>query len=314
MIAQLRFRFAPVRFIVQLLSLLALNGLFLSILMPELGLKPLAIPIPALVSINSPTSMFYNVLDVAQLSLSEPVVPWLALGILFLIGAVLGRAFCGWVCPIGFLQDLITMVKGDLNMIAPRTHNQLRRIKYVLLAATFFVSGTLALSLYLGAGAQYRSALGIFAQGPFVQFSPDSIIFGTVPSLVLRARDGFAAFVASPPNINQIWSAILSVPSLLAFKILIIVGFVYAAYRVPRFWCRYLCPTGATLGVFQKYSFLGIKRDPVKCSKCPHCEVACPMQIKILDLPWEKFNDSECILCMECVDSCPHSSLSPKFP
>jgi polyferredoxin len=38
------------------------------------------------------------------------------------------------------------------------------------------------------------------------------------------------------------------------------------------------------------------------------------MQINILDLPWEKFNDPECIMCMECVDACPHGSLSPKFP
>ncbi len=68
------------------------------------------------------------------------------------------------------------------------------------------------------------------------------------------------------------------------------------------------------MAIFQRYSFAGIKRDPVKCMKCPHCEVLCPMQISILDLPWEKFNDPECILCMECVDACPHGSLSLKFP
>jgi ferredoxin-type protein NapH len=93
-----------------------------------------------------------------------------------------------------------------------------------------------------------------------------------------------------------------------------LVGFFVAAWKVPRFWCRYACPTGAMMAIFQKYSLAGIKRDPVKCMKCPHCEVKCPMQINILDLPWEKFNDPECIMCMECVDACPHGSLSPKFP
>jgi polyferredoxin len=68
------------------------------------------------------------------------------------------------------------------------------------------------------------------------------------------------------------------------------------------------------MAVFQKYSYAGIKRDPVKCQKCPHCEIRCPMQINILDLPWEKFNDPECIMCMECVDACPHGSLGLKFP
>src|SRR5207253_3487391 len=53
---------------------------------------------------------------------------------------------------------------------------------------------------------------------------------------------------------------------------------------------------------------------PIKCSECKECETACPMQIPILDLDWKKFNDSECILCMACIDACPAGALSPKFP
>jgi polyferredoxin len=67
------------------------------------------------------------------------------------------------------------------------------------------------------------------------------------------------------------------------------------------------------MGIFSRFSLLGMSRNPLKCEKCPDCEKKCPMQIKILDLPWEKFNDQECILCMECVDACPHGAMKAKF-
>jgi polyferredoxin len=111
-----------------------------------------------------------------------------------------------------------------------------------------------------------------------------------------------------------LWEWLRSIPLLIVAELIILVVFFYGAYRVPRFWCRYICPVGAKMAPFQKYSFLGMKRDPVKCSKCPHCEAACPMQIRILSLPWEKFNDPECILCGDCADACPQNSLSYKFP
>jgi len=69
------------------------------------------------------------------------------------------------------------------------------------------------------------------------------------------------------------------------------------------------------MGIFSRFSFLGMKRDPVRCTKkCPECIRACPMQVRILELPWEKFNDQECILCLDCVEACPNGALGLKFP
>jgi ferredoxin len=209
---------------------------------------------------------------------------------------------------------MMTTLKNRLDSVSPRTHKDGKKFKYVVLFLTFLFSGTLGLSLYLGGGSDYKSALGIFASGPFTAFSPDGTLFGTVPVLVRLASENLASILARPPTIQEVWSQLTKVPPLLAIRILILLGFFGAAWEVPRFWCRYVCPTGALMAIFQRHSFAGIKRDPVKCTKCPHCEITCPMQINILDLPWEKFNDPECIMCMECVDACPHESLKPKFP
>lgn len=300
--------------IVQLLSLVAVNAVVLTLIFPNLKVQSIPLGLPILVSVNSRWSAVYSAMDLMQLELAQPEFPFIVLGTVLLIGAVVGRAFCGWICPIGFIQDIITNLKGKLDFVSPRTHQSSKHFKYLLFLGTFLISGSLAIALALGQGSSYKTALGILASGPFIAISPDGTLFGTIPTLIGMARQGFFSFLTRPPTIQQAWADLLTTPPLLALRILILIGFFGTAWKVPRFWCRYVCPTGAMMAVFQKYSVTGIKRDPVKCTKCPHCEVKCPMQINILDLPWEKFNDPECIMCMECVDACPHGSLSLKAP
>ena len=313
-VRRFKFKWTLPRMIVQLIALVAVNALFLTTIFPNLKVQTIPFGLPILVSVNSRFSTVYSSLDLIQLELSQPEFPWIVVGTVLLIGAVVGRAFCGWICPIGFIQDIITTLKGKLDFVSPRTHKSSTRLKYLLLFGTLLISGTLALALALGGGSDYKTALGVLASGPFIAISPDGTLFGTIPTLVGMASQNLASFLTKPPTIQEAWNELLTTPPLLALRILILVGFFGAAWRVPRFWCRYVCPTGALMAVFQKYSFTGLKRDPVKCTKCPHCEIKCPMQINILDLPWEKFNDPECIMCMECIDACPHGSLSPKFP
>ena len=307
-----KYKWTLPRMIIQLIALIGANALVLTLMFPNLKLQSLTLGLPILVSVNSHFSAIYSAMDLMQLELAQPEFPFIVVGTVLLIGAVVGRAFCGWVCPIGFVQDIITNLKGKLDFVSPRTHQSSKKLKYLVFLGTFLISGSLALALALGEGSAYKTALGILASGPFIAISPDGTLFGTVPALVGMARQGFFSFLTHPPTIQQVWTDLLTTPPLLALRILILLGFFAAAWKVPRFWCRYVCPTGAMMAVFQKYSITGLKRDPVKCTKCPHCEIKCPMQINILDLPWEKFNDPECIMCMECIDACPHGSLSLK--
>jgi len=300
--------------IVQLLSLLAVNAIVFTQIYPYLNLNPIPFSLPILASVNSPFSAVYSSFDLIQLELAQPEMPWIVLGTIFLVGALVGRAFCGWVCPIGFIQDIITTLKGKLDFVSPRTHKTGKKFKYVFFFGTLLISGTLGVALYFGSGTDYKAALGLLASGPFIAISPDGTLFGLVPNLINMVRQNIVSIVTKPPTIQEVWNQITQIPPLPAIRVIVLLAFFGAAWKVPRFWCRYACPTGAMMAFFQKRSLAGIKRDPVKCTKCPHCEVKCPMQINILDLPWEKFNDPECIMCMECVDACPHGSLALKFP
>jgi len=309
-----KYKWTLPRFLVQLFSLIAVNALAITLIYPSIKIQPIPFGLPILASINSPYTAIYSSLDLLQLELSQPEFPWIVIGSILLIGAVVGRAFCGWVCPIGFIQDIITTLKNKLDFVSPRAHKSGKKFKYFLLFLTFLFSGTLGIALYSGTGLEYKNALGVFATGPFTILSPDSTLFGTVPALIRLASENIGSILSKPPTIQEVWNQLSKVPPLLALRFLILLGFFGAAWKVPRFFCRYICPTGALMAILQKHSLAGIKRDPVKCTKCPHCEIKCPMQINILDLSWDKFNDPECIMCMECIDACPHGSLGLKFP
>ncbi len=309
-----KFKYGVPRFAVQLISLLLLNGLLLAQLYPSLRLERYLIPFPILLSIDAPTNLVYGSLDVIQVALASPVAPWVALAFVFIIGAVLGRAFCGWVCPMGLIQDMVTMIKGTVGQVNVRTHESGKRLKYFILGFALLISVSLGISLWMGIGEEYRQSLSIFSDGPLIPLAPEGTLFSTVPRTILYVRENVAPTFLQKLSPAQLGEWIRSIPLLIVAELLILVAFFYGAYRVPRFWCRYLCPVAAKMAPFQKYSFLGLKRDPVKCSKCPHCEAACPMQIRILSLPWEKFNDPECILCGDCADACLQNSLAYKFP
>ncbi|RKY19739.1 MAG: hypothetical protein DRP63_00075, partial [Planctomycetota bacterium] len=106
---------------------------------------------------------------------------------------------------------------------------------------------------------------------------------------------------------------VLSAPFLihLAVGALAIVGLLWA----QRFWCRYICPFGAVMGLTNRFSALRLMRDPQKCNPktCRGaCIRACPMGVT--SIPRLKSVDStDCIRCGDCVDACPSGALRLRF-
>ena len=296
---KIRIKYWPFRMIVQFISFFFLYGLIFTIIPPYFKISRIPIAIPVLVSIASPLSFVYGSFDLLQIMLSKPEAPLIAIASIMIVGSLFGRLFCGWICPMGFIQDLLSKFKSKVIQVSSRKHEFWKKLKLLILFFTLFISSSLALSLYLGFGEDYKKALGIFAYGPFFALSPDGTIFGVLPLTFT--------------NIHAL-SSLMSLPSLFWIRLLILVLFLYGSFRITRFWCRYLCPLGALMGIFSKFSLLGIKRNLLNCTHCPECEKQCPMQVKILELPWSKLNDSECILCLECSDACERDAIRFKFP
>lgn len=255
------------------------------------------IPLPVWVTLNSPLTSPVGAFDLLQLTLANGKAPLFILSILLIVGCVFGKIFCGWACPLSFMQELIYKLRASMPHVSRSSDIAAKKIKYLLLFIILTVSVTLAISSKEDWGQSYRNALGTFSYGPTITISPDATLMGTIPKLL-----------------TQGWSVITQINALTALKILILGVFLAGSYSVPLFWCRYLCPLGALMGIFARYSLLGLKRSPTKCERCPSCARKCPTQVRILELPWEKFNDMDCILCFDCVDACPHGAISPKIP
>jgi polyferredoxin len=231
--------------------------------------------------------------------LSLPLFPWIPLASILLIGVIIGRFLCGWACPFGFIQDLLSRLSKEKIRISQQNHNKYIKIKFVFLGITLFVSFILALSLHLDANNELKRALGPFAEGIFYTISPNETFFGDLPGLLAQASTGSLNL-----NISNY---------LLYFNLIFLIFTLIGAFKIPRFWCKYLCPLGGFLGIIAKCSLLGIRRDLTKCDRCMKCVKVCPMQIKILELPWEKFTDTECTLCVECIEECPNDALKLKI-
>jgi ferredoxin-type protein NapH len=294
-------RFNTPRRVVQLLSFI-----FFSAIIFNVGVLPLLVPVLWTWGLDQNTAG--DAFTALQFMFYNAVFPWLAIASFLIVGVLIGKSLCGWICPFGFIQDLVGFIRRKKMEFSPRTHGNMIYVKYGVLVFTLFISVTFSATKVAGISSSYESALGIFVQAPFTTLSPAETLFATVPETVRNAT-------AVKP-VSNVWSFISGLPSLFwAQMIIMVVVLVFAVY-VARSWCKYFCPHGAIMAVLNRFSFVGLRRDLHKCPRgeCRLCVEVCPMRVRILDLPWEKFSDPECIYCLKCVDACPHDAIKLKYP
>jgi len=81
----------------------------------------------------------------------------------------------------------------------------------------------------------------------------------------------------------------------------VLITFIAGSLLVERLWCKYLCPLGAALAIFNKISPVRLRADFKACNHCGRCDIECSMGIK--DVP-DNLSDTECIRCLECLETC----------
>ena len=182
--------------------------------------------------------------------------------IAFVTAILFGPAFCGWICPLGSVQEWFGKIG---KAIFKRKYNQFvpAKLDKILRYARYFV---LVWVLYMTAVS-------------------GKLIFSDIDPY-------FALF--------NFWTSEVAVGGLVVLSITLLLSLF-----IERPWCKYACPYGAALGLFNFVRIFKIKRNASTCIDCNLCSVRCPMNIDVAKK--DVINDPQCISCLECTSEavCP---------
>lgn len=250
-----------------------------------------------------PADLFFRLDPLAGLAgmlAARRVAPALLAGglIALALAVVAGRAWCGWLCPLGTVLDWTPSRKpGPKEVDLDR---RWRQVKYFLLGVILLAAllGNLSLMFLDPITLIYRTAATALwpAFVALISGIERALVGLPVPALqnaVVAVDDALRS--AALPMYQPVYG--LGGLAMLLFVAVLALNVVR-----PRFWCRYLCPLGALLGLVSKVAWLR-RRLNEGCVECARCARACPTGT--IDAARQYASDpSECIMCLECAPVC----------
>jgi polyferredoxin len=202
------------------------------------------------------------------------------LAFFFVEALLLGTAWCGWICPFGFVQDLLSKGRAIPGIgyyrVPARIQRHIKLIKYLFLGAIILIS--LGIALPSIRQTKLRSALYL----PLCQVCPARPVF-----VYLQILFGILPATTYVPPLSI---AILPI-------------FLVGALAIRRGWCI-ICPNLALLSFFRKLNPISLFRKKERCTDCGTCARVCEMDAVDEDA-YGNVSRRECIRCFKCVDNCP---------
>jgi ferredoxin-type protein NapH len=223
---------------VQLLSALTLNSYFTQRITKGL-------PCPALNCYACPAAAFACPIGSIQNFVGGHKLPLYVLGTVGLVGALVGRGSCGWLCPFGWLQELVHKIPVP----KLRLPNRFNWTRYVVLAVLVVI-------------------IPFITNVPwFCKLCPAGSLEAGIPQALLYdyIREQIGWFY---------W-----------LKIAILVGFIAWMSVTRRPFCRWVCPLGTLWSPFNAVSAMRLEVDGAACTRCNRCQEVCPVNIRIYESP-----------------------------
>jgi polyferredoxin len=238
-------------------------------------------------------------------------IPQLGWGLLTLaLTLLLGRVWCGWVCPMGTLLDWVRLPGarlGEARQRAGRISPRWRQAKTLLLAAAL-------VSALLG-------SLSLLALDPLAIFTRafGGVLIPALDRAVTALETAIYPVTWLSPLVDWL-EELLRGPVLPAephftngsgWIFLLLAGILALNALAERFWCRYLCPLGGLLALFSRFALL----RPVVgagCKACGKCSRVCPMGAIQGGERYEVV-PSECVMCLDCLADCPREDIGMRL-
>lgn len=195
-------------------------------------------------------------------------------GFLILLGVLLGRFICGFLCPFGWLQELLHKIPSK--KLSTKKLKPLTYLKYIILLLAVVLLPALAVN-DVGMGDPF-----------FCKYiCPQGVLEGAI--LLSLVNEGIRAALGT----------------LFVQKLFILLAAVALSILFYRPFCKWICPLGAFYALLNKVSLLEIKMDEQKCVSCGKCAASCKMDVDVRKTP----NHAECIRCGKCITACPAEAL-----
>ncbi|MDH7513099.1 MAG: 4Fe-4S binding protein [Clostridiales bacterium] len=232
-------------------------------------------------------------------------------GITVLVTVVAGRYVCGWICPFGAVHQFFSFVFKKARLLRPRQEKEGkkekrdgRRLAWKYYLLVFVLVGSLFTVDLVGIADPLSLLYRSFVTGvvPWLA-SVFSVFTGFSYGVGLASvGDRFAQFLGTLA-LNQTFQQGF-------FLSLLFIGLVLLNMTRERFWCRYLCPLGAFLGLLARWNIAKVRIDEKKCIECHLCTLHCQTQAN--PYPNEEWRSHECVYCYTCAAICPTDAVS--FP
>lgn len=233
-------------------------------------------------------------------------------GLVILASVLLGRWWCGWICPFGLYLDIVSRIRKAVR-IKHRTfsdgfNEKFHQLKYVILAVILVVSVIFGAEAIVGTqvvpGTETGGFIYMYYAAPFCQFCPMKPLCALLQTSVGLMRPEWI-FGPTTGTFYELGYYITSIN-------LFILGVVtVAAFFFRRSWCR-ICPLGGLIALFNRFppfkwvSGVRLDKAEAKCTKCGICKRVCPTQVKeVYENKGGDVTTSKCILCLRCVEMCP---------
>lgn len=199
-------------------------------------------------------------------------------GFLILLGVLLGRFICGFLCPFGWLQELLHKI--PTRKLSTKRLNPLTYIKYAVL-------------LFMVALLPVLVTTDVGMGDPFFckYLCPQGVLEGAIP--LSAVNSGIRAALGT----------------LFSWKLGILIAVIVLSVLFYRPFCKWLCPLGAFYALLNRVSLFGMKVDQHKCISCGKCARACKMDVDVTKTP----DHAECIRCGMCVRACPTHAVSFRY-
>jgi polyferredoxin len=229
--------------------------------------------------------------------------------VVIVVTMLIGRVFCGWFCPLGALNDLVSSFKKKKVQKETQLDKRGLKFKYYVLVAILIA----ALFGFHFVGVMDPIALTVRSFTTAVMPAIDYLVHG-IFDLFYRTDIGWVTAV-SEPVYEFIRDHMISFEQAAfvqgGFIGILFITILLLNFVRRRFWCRFLCPLGALLGILSRFSLLNHKTDEEACDNCKLCLTTCQGGARpSAETEWR---GSECVMCMSCESICPQQAIKYEF-